>query len=582
MSSQTPSLKGGERYPPEASLKLNGPPGTGKTTQLLERLTRLLDGGASIEDVTFVTYRKEMAKDFLGRLYDRDHITLKEWFNPWEEDTVNFGTLHAVCKRQLDDATVVGNDARRDFMLKEYEAQYDGRGEHWDDNPSRSDPIGTLLFDAYSWCVENQQHSFVHAPNYQQMVDKAVSPPSFEDFSQAWQRFMVEYPDEGRGIDFATMLKEVDERGITPSGDVLIVDEYHDMTPIMDSICQMWMDSFDTVIVGGDPLQAIYTYKGADPAYFSDLDYPEVVLDRTYRVPENIWQYARTVTKHDPPEVEPDSPGGTIRSVTGSPPRVLEKYGEDSTMFLARTQSQLHEIAGELKAEGYIFRSQQGLGGWNTSDTLLDLFNALQKLEGVRPVDHVSPETGQTGMARFSGSVEDVEKLPENVEMDPHAAARIVSYTPAEHISGTKTDTKKALKEYVELTGGDLLEYVEPSFWSVVTRGADSVDDLLTYSAKDTLRLAMERYDSAIEDISSAPVPDVLTIHASKGKEAETVALYDGIPNAVQENIRGDPVEKRAESRVWYVVVTRAADTLLLFPNEFDYVDQYLPYGDIS
>jgi superfamily I DNA/RNA helicase len=69
----------------------------------------------------------------------------------------------------------------------------------------------------------------------------------------------------------------------------------------------------------------------------------------------------------------------------------------------------------------------------------------------------------------------------------------------------------------------------------------------------------------------------VLTIHASKGKEADTVALYDGIPGAVQRNIRGDPREQRAESRVWYVGCTRAAENLLVFRDQFDYTDSYLP-----
>jgi DNA helicase-2/ATP-dependent DNA helicase PcrA len=586
MSIERVPIKGGGNHPPEASLKLNGPPGTGKTTQLLERLTRLMDGGTEPADVAFVTYRKEMAEEFLRRLESRGYITKNEWYNPWEEDTEHFGTIHAVCKRLLGDGKVVEEDARREFMYEEYSARYDGRGENWDYDPSRADPIGTLLFDAYSWCVENKQHSFTRAPNYKRIKDKAVSPPSFEEFSQAWQSFLLDYPDDPdeRGIDFASMLKEVDDRGLAPTGDVLIVDEYHDMTPIMASICEMWMDRFDTVIVGGDPLQAIYTYKGADPSFFTDLDLPEVVLDHTYRVPENVWEYAKNVIDHETPEVVPDSSGGTVRAVQGEPTRVIEKYGEDSTMFLARTQNQLHEIASKLKRAGIIYRSQDSIGGWNQSDTLLALFNTLQKLEDVRPVDHVNPNTGQTGMARFEqDEIEEDFRQPENVELDADTARRFISLTPATYISGTKKGLKERLKQLDEVTGSDLLADVEPSFWSDMTNAASSVDNLLKYGSKETLKRALERYDEPIEDISVAPVPDVLTIHASKGKEAETVALYDGIPNAVQENIRSDVAEARAESRVWYVAATRTADTLLLFPYEFDdYTERFLPYGPVN
>lgn len=573
------SITGADQHPVEASVKLNGPPGTGKTTQLLERLTTLLDGEYTPRDVTFVTYRKEMAGEFLRRLNERGYIDEEEAEKPWKHDTRYFGTLHAVCNRLTSDSDVVDRQDRRDFMLEEYHAQYDGHGDAWEDEPGRSDPIGTLLFDAYDWAIENKQDTFTFAPGYKQIKDKAISPPSFEEFHEAWTAFKQDGNEDGKPLqDFSGMLKEVDERGLRPNGEILIVDEYHDMTPIMASICETWMESFDTVIVGGDPLQAIYTYKGADPSFFTDLDLPEVVLDRTYRVPSNVWDYARGTIQHDPPEIEPDSEGGQVRAVKGDPHRVVEEYGGDSTMFLARTQSQLYDIGQDLSNEGIIFRSQEGIGGWNHSNTLLHLYNALQKVRGARPVDNVNPTTGQTGMARFedSGS-RDVERLPQNVTLESEEAKTLVQYTPAGYFS----DTKKRLKSYTgnsdSVSGSDLLPRVEPSFWEDMTAGPDSVDNLLTYDPKPKLKAALARYDRPFPVIETAPVPDVLTIHASKGKEADTVALYDGIPGAVQRNIAEGQHEQRAESRVWYVGCTRAAENLLVFRDQFDYCDPYLP-----
>ena len=581
MSGEQFALKG-DQYAPEASVKLNGPPGTGKTTQLLERVTRLLDGGYEPSDVVFVTYRKEMAKEFLRRLYERGYISEQEYRKPWENDTRHFGTLHGVCNRITSDAAVVEKKHRRDFMLQEYRAKYDGKGANWDDNPKQSDPIGTLLFDAYDWCVENKQHSFIRAPKYAQIKDKAISPPSFEEFSQAWARYMAEGDEDGKPLrDFSGMLREVDESELRPSGSILVVDEYHDMTPIMASICEGWFDTFDTVIVGGDPLQAIYSYKGADPSFFTDLDLPEVLLDRTYRVPSNVWSYARGVISHDPPDIEPDAEGGEVQAVKGEPHDVIDSYGEESTMFLARTQSQLYDIAADLKNRGVIFRSQEGIGGWNTSHTLFDLYNALQKVRGAQPADNVDPRTGQTGMGRYEdddgGSVDQNIRLPSNVTLEEGEAKKLVRYTPAGYFTDTKKSVKSFAKGAGEVSGTDLLSRVEPSFWDDLTQGEDSVDHLLRYDAKDTLRKALERYDRPFPVLQSAPVPDVLTIHASKGKEADTVALYDGIPGAVQRNIRGDPREQRAESRVWYVGCTRAAESLLVFRDQFDYTDKYLP-----
>ena len=163
MSVDDVSLKGPE-YPPDASVKLNGPPGTGKTTQLLERLTSLLDDGVHVRDVTFVTYRTEMAAEFLRRLHDKGYIDEKEAEKPYKHDTRHFGTLHGVCNRITSDAAVVTDSDRREFLFEEYKAEYD--------TSSSGNSIGSLLFDAYDWCVENKQHSFPRAPNYREIADR--------------------------------------------------------------------------------------------------------------------------------------------------------------------------------------------------------------------------------------------------------------------------------------------------------------------------------------------------------------------------------------------------------------------------
>jgi DNA helicase-2/ATP-dependent DNA helicase PcrA len=577
MNGEEITLKG-EKYPPTDSVKLNGPPGTGKTTQLLERLTALLDGGYTPRDIVFVTYRKEMAAEFLRRLHERGYIEEREAEKPWKHDTRHFGTLHGVCNRLAPDAAVVERQDRRDFMAEEYYAEYDGHGDNDLGSAGGSDPIGTLLFDAYDWCIENKQHSFLRAPNYKRIADKAISPPSFQEFDEAWTAFKEGGGDDEPLQDFSGMLRAVDEGDLRPAGDVLIVDEYHDMTPIMASICERWMETFDTTIVGGDPLQAIYSYKGADPSYFSDLDLPEVLLDRTYRVPSSIWSYARSVIDHDPPEVEPDSEGGRVQAVHGEPQDVVDNFGDGSIMFLARTQSQLYDIGKSLSQQGIIFRSQEGIGGWNNSSKLLRLFNSLQKVRGAAPADNVNPDTGQTGMARFeSDDAEDVGRLPANVTLESEEASALVDRTPAGYFSGTKKDLKSYCSNSSEVSGTDLLTRVEPSFWEDMTNGPGSVDHLLTYDPKPKLKAALRRYERPFPVIETAPVPDVLTIHASKGKEADTVALYDGIPGAVQRNIAEGLRKRKAESRVWYVACTRAAENLLVFRDQFDYTEKYLP-----
>lgn len=574
------AVKGGEQYPPEASLKLNGPPGTGKTTQLLERVTRLLDSGVELNDITFVTYRTEMAEEFLRRLRDRGYVTDEQIEEPWAHETRHFGTLHAVCNRITIDAQTVENKHRRHFLWDEYKVQYDGRRADLDTETDFSAKVGSLVFDAYSWCIENKQFSFPRFPGYMEIKDEWPNCPSFQEFDKAWTDYKEDGGTDGAQLqDFEDMLRKVDVQNLAAPGDILIVDEYHDFTPIMASIVNGWMDRKDTVIVGADPLQAIYSYKGASPEFYRQLDLPEILLDRTYRVPSNVWEYARGVIDHTPPDIEPNRDGGKVTAAKGTPKDVVDKYGsEGSLMFLARTKSQVRDISNKLKEAGVVFRSQKRAGGWNHSTKRLPLYNALQKIRDVRPVESVNPSTGQTGMNRYTD--EDVEKgvrIPSAVELTPSEMKALVRFTPAEYFTTTKKSLKTVPDSQPVVTGDDLLQHVEPSFWGDMTNGSQSVQNLLSYDAKDIIKRALIRNDEPFDSIATADIPDVMTIHASKGKEADTVALYDGIPPAVQKDTRRDERKQRAESRVWYVGVTRAAENLLVFRDEYDYCDPILP-----
>jgi len=576
------AIKAVDEYPPSTSVKLNGPPGTGKTTQLLERVVSLLDQGHELGDITFVTYRKQMAEEFLLRLRDRGYATTEEVEEPWEHDTRHFGTIHGVCNRITTSADIVDDHHRREFCWNEYMIPYDGKNGAVPDDPNSRDDLGELLLDAYDWCIQNKQHSLHNAPQYIEIKDEWPACPSFEELDEAWTAYKQR---GGNGEDceylqdFSDMLRTVDEEGLTAPGDILVIDEYHDFTPIMDSICRGWMDGKDTVIAVGDPKQAIYGHLGASPQYFTNLDLPEVILDRTYRVPSNIWEYAKSVIKHDVPSIQPDAEGGKVTAARSSPDAVVDSYGDNgSVMYLARTRSQLYEITQSLKENGIIYRSQERLGGWNNASRRLSLYNAFQKLQGARPMDGINPNTGQTGIEKFGdGSLGAVETLAQNVSLDPEEASALVRFTPAEHFADTKKSARNTINAASELPGAELMDMTEPSFWQAMTKGPDSTDEMLTYDAKPTLRAALERNDEPVTSLSSPEVPDVLTIHAAKGREADTVALYDGIPPAVRDNIHRDERAQHAESRVWYVAVTRAAENLLVFRDEYDYCEKYLP-----
>lgn len=579
-------IVGEEDHPPEASVKLHGPPGTGKTTQTIERLRTLLDDGYGIGDVAFITYRRSMAEEFLRRLYEEEMIEWSSVAKPYAGPARYIGTLHAVANRLADLPSPSEEGSSPEAHKSEFCKDRFGVRYYKPEEEANPTP-GELMFSARSWCIENRVEfdNWHKAPQYTTISETWRNRPPLADFHHEWEDYKSQ-----RGIsDFEDMLLEVDRKDLAPPGDVIAIDEYHDFTPLQHSIASTWMESAEIVIVNGDPLQVVYSYKGADPSFYTDLDLPEVLLPQSYRVPSRIWRYAGEALRpqHEPPEIQPREADGDIEVIesarlgsdtnsklghTTRPEELVEHHGHD-IMFLARTNSQLRDVGQSLRDAGVIFRSGDGAGGWNHAEKRLAIYNALKGLEGV------DPPQGHTGQKSLKSGWSDRDGgAASNVKLEGSEWWRFLDRVPAQYLDSTK----KRLKAILSVDRGDqlvsaeeLAEHFTPTFWRAFTDGSSSAGNLLQYSGTGAIRNALDRYDSMIEigDIE----PRVATIHASKGGEAGTVVLYDGIPQRTANAIAHTPAESKNEARLWYVGCTRASERLVIARNGWEWTHEYLP-----
>lgn len=577
------------------SVSFHGPPGTGKTTTAAATVGRLIrDHGYSLNDVAWVTYRRSLAQDTLQRLAEWDVIDDDELAEPRKGATRYVATAHAVANRCAD----IGEEPAQSWQRAKF---CQDRGmDYWTSEPWE-DSSGKLLFRVLDYLANQGTDPLdteaLHAcSHYSDLQDEWRG--NIVDAWYDWRDFKAQH----KIIDFHEMLSRPLENGSSPGRPILVVDEYHDVTGLMDDLFRSWMRDAEIVLVAGDPHQVVNAFDGASPEYFDALELPTVLLPRSWRCPKEHWQVATDMLSnaHDVPQVTVEGHGlvndynsprfeysshsgwTTLpgRDTTASPAQFALNDG--STLLLSRTQMQADGIGAALERAGIPYLSQSDLRGWNSDDgsTRRHLFNGLQTVRGYSPTN-LNYEAN-SGFGRFKGGQRD----PQAETLTTAEAAELLEAVHAQTLSVTRSaadDTADELRENNdEISLFDFDEWVNQKFWERYTSGASSVDRL----NKSALGSEPERERTAIQRALAECDGCVrldnintwsITIHASKGMEADDVVVYDGISTRIQREMRSSAQTRRNEYRTWYVALSRAKKRLHVLRNAHEWTNSIIP-----
>lgn len=593
-----------DEYDETESVKLFGPPGSGKTTNATARVALLLrDHDYTINDVTWLTYRKSLAMDTLRRLADAGVVTESQLTNPTEGATRYIGTAHAVANRAVSGAgePIDWRDKLR--FCQSVNVKFK-KSRPWEQTP------GEQLFRVFTYARKNLLDPTDH--------DDLRKIPVYHDLQEGWTGSVpalyedwLQYKDENNKIGFWEMLAAPLREQVTPDKSILVVDEYHDAYPLLAKLAEYWAGDAEIVMVPGDPHQVVNNYDGADPAFYHRLPYPEIELPTAWeRPPFEHWYVARSVlaNAHTPPEMDIRN-RGTFEVVRSPPfqrdaeewhvPDPPEKYGPawfvnehgKNTMLLARTTFQLDGLARALERAGILFEtpSSSDVPGWQApaNDDMSDrvaLYNALQKLT------HLSPDafdSGGTGLGEYTDTN---AANPEKIRLEAKEAAILVDHAESRYLDVTRAEMTSRAESWLNaeeaITAATLDEYVTTEFWGTYTQSSRSTGYLIKTGKATNSRFG-ERGIQAVQNALRAnkyPVEGGLdtklyTIHASKGNQAETVAIWDGITSRTSEQIRRSEAERDNEYRTWYVALTRSTKRLYVLKGGFEFTSDFLPRG---
>lgn len=490
-----------------------GPPGTGKTTELMRIIEQALADGVEPGRIGFVSFTNAAVDEGKARASKRFGIDEKAF--------VWFRTLHSAGKAIQRDYREPASDADMAEFCKA--AGYRGTGER--DEASQAAVLRRTMEFAKARCI-----TFRDAAWLLQTARQEINFREVERFATRWREFL----DAKQKIDYSDMLSGALGKP-APSLDLLAVDEAQDLSPLQQHLVAGMLANAKVGYVVGDDDQAIHRWAGADARWIQGLarEHGYRVLSQSYRVPAKPHRLAQRVIRRVvgrlKKEYAPKAEQGKVTTTTDYA-SIYEDRPSDAAI-LVRSNRMCAEVARELVARRVAFVNERA---------------------GVNPL----ADTAEHCAARA------VRCLQHGGRVTGGALAAVAVMTHAASVAGVSRGamTKvRALSGDGELRAGDieavgalpLLEHVRGQGMRALTK-MDS---------------EMAGYYAAVLDEHgevNQPKITLTTAHSSKGREWDAVYLHSATSQWHQRTIEQGGPEADDEHRLAYVAATRTRDTLTI------------------
>ena len=278
-----------------------GPPGTGKTTRLVELYYDLIQK-YSMESIITISHTNVAADEIRDRIRDEKNATkykvwdkIKAHNKKFYEDHIS--TIHSYCKSNLFGAQVFDEEGylELDRQNKLFSRHYHGGKDL--KALSKKHPFWRFLGFSTDNDLSFPEYWKTLSPHDRQEYKYTLSQLiSLDDFYQKFKKDYKLNKKSSNVVDFIDMIDQFNKAPKDPDIKVLIVDEAQDSSvPQRKALAKMEKNA-EVVYWAGDPDQSIYGFAGADPDYFSRISAkPDEELKQGYRCPRIINEYCKEV-----------------------------------------------------------------------------------------------------------------------------------------------------------------------------------------------------------------------------------------------------------------------------------------------
>lgn len=492
-----------------------GPPGTGKTTTLLNEVDAELARGVPPDRVAYLSFTRRAAEEAVTRACAKWGLE--------REALPHFRTLHSLAFRALG---LSSSDVLQGSRLRDF-ADWAGlrltaRGAYDHEEGLR---LGTTAGDRI---LHMENLARVRCCPLRELYDADDDRLPWDEVERV-AGALAAHKHEHRLLDFTDMLSELTRTGAPPDIEVMVVDECQDLSTLQWKMVYWLARRCRRVIVAGDDDQAIYQWAGADVEQFVSMTGSVRVLGRSYRVPRAVQALAADVIggvvhRREKAWEARDEPGGVdlaldVEELDLTPASAGGRWVEDvqPVLVLARNEYVLREqVVPHLQEAGVLFE-------WRGEQSVdLAVQHAVVAWEALR-----------SGKGVAAALVRGVYSLMTDRGVD--RAHRDLAGVPDDYELGLE----EAERDYGLRTRAvwrEALDRIVPDDAAAVVAAIKGGERL---GERSRVRLS--------------------TIHGAKGGEARHVVLFREMARRSWREMARRPDEER---RVWYVGITRARERL--------------------